>query len=497
VTPAPPPRVVRFERTVALALASAAASAPSVVGVALAALAVLPGNAIWAVACGFAAGAVALQGRRSARLLVVLLLVAGLAVPLVHLGSSVRPYVLTPDDAAASVARVLVGATALTACVVALSQRHRVFVALGAALMADLCAVAIAGLVVGWTIERTRWTELALAALTLVVAELARRRRDLAAVVLLGVAMAVCVASRHWLLGSSDVLGTAVAVMLLPLAYLAGAFAADLEEGVAPDGGTRLVVLAQRRPWATSVAIAAAIVGATCPWAVERLRHANANTVTTCLLLVPAAFAFLAHAGRGGRATIDRLAPWLAANVAVAGSAFAYAALTPWGIHWTSALMVLVPFAVWPLVCAALLPGEPPAGETPAALICYPATLVLFPPILAAVFRSADLWAVGTAACLAIVPLALHATVRSRRTTPQILAAAVLLGAASAAIRPAGPAEEAVRADGNHVERLAMSAALPPIVWLLGALMAVAARRCRSMTAVPRDHPIVEDFRVE
>jgi hypothetical protein len=35
---------------------------------------------------------------------------------------------------------------------------------------------------------------------------------------------------------------------------------------------------------------------------------------------------------------------------------------------------------------------------------------------------------------------------------------------------------------------------LAPAVWTIAGVLVVAARRARSMTAVPRDHPIVADF---
>ena len=250
----------------------------------------------------------------------------------------------------------------------------------------------------------------------------------------------------------------------------------------------------QRHPWWTSVVVALTIGFFAGPWTMELCDRHSPDTVMTLMMLIPAAVSCLAHVGRGGRTTSDRLAPWLAANVAVVATSLAYSEMPSWGVRFTSALIVLMPFAVWPLVTAVLLPGDPPGDETPAALLGYPLTLVLFPPILAAVFRDRDTWAIGTAFCLALVPLAMHAVVRCRWPTGNVVGGAMLLGAASYVLRLAQMTIWSATWDDFHSRRRGMLPFLPVVVWVACALMAVAARRCRSMTAVPADHPIVEDF---
>lgn len=494
--PAPAPRVVRFERTAALALAAAAATAPSVVGVALAVLAVLPGNAIWAVACGFAAGAVAGRGDRrvGATVAFSLLAWAGASLmesppPAEHLYLFGRPAPqVAYSEYAYYVSRVIAACSAAAAFLA--GWRPGGFGLLASAALA-LTAAAVLRLSRP-AHDAVSPADALLAALALVVALLGRLRRDVAAVVLLGVAMAACVAVRHWLRSSSDVLGTAVAVMLLPLAYLAGAFAADLEEGVAADEGTRLVVLAQRRPWATSVAIAAVIVGAGGPWAADWYGVRDPVDVATALVLVPVAFAFLAHAGRGGRTGSDRLAPWLATNSAALVAALVFAAAPWWNLQFASTLAMALPIALWPLVCGVLLPGDPPGDETPFAVVAFALTLCLFPLAATWIVRPADAWATTTALSVLLVPLAFHAAVRSRLRSGTIVLASLGVGVLGEALRPS-----AVWFSGSMHASPFRTGLLVPAVWLCAGVLAVAARRCRSMTAVPRDHPIVEDFRVE
>jgi hypothetical protein len=265
------------------------------------------------------------------------------------------------------------------------------------------------------------------------------------------------------------------------------------------DRATRLVVWCQRHPWVTSLAVALAVGTFAGPGIYNWCRHGTSAEVTTVFLLVPAGFAFLAHAGRGARSSWDRFAPWLAANVVATIAALEFCETGLWRVPWTSALEVSVPFAVWPLASAALLPGDPPADAAPAALVGYPAALVLFPPALAAAWRGevwsdADFWAVGMVFCLAIAPLAFHAAVRSRAAPGRLVAVAVLLGFASSVLSSEGRTRAVFGRVDFWSETRPMSPLLPPAVWLAGALLAVAARRCRSMTAVPADHPVVADF---
>jgi hypothetical protein len=261
-----------------------------------------------------------------------------------------------------------------------------------------------------------------------------------------------------------------------------------------PSRSTRAVVFCQRHPWWTSLVVAVLITAYGGPGIYNWWRGQAAPMLMTALLPVPAGFAFLAHAGRGGRTPMDRLAPWLAANVVALVAAVAFCDTRWWNVPWTAALLVTMPFAIWPLVAAVLLPGDPPGDETPVALIGYPAALVLLPPALAEVYGIADMWVVATALGLAIVPLAVHAVVRSPWPTVRVLAVATFLGFTSSVLQlwhlQYGVLDPVWFFAGGRK----MPLLFPPAVWFAGALLAVAARRCRSMTAVPADHPIVEDF---
>jgi hypothetical protein len=144
--------------------------------------------------------------------------------------------------------------------------------------------------------------------------------------------------------------------------------------------------------------------------------------------------------------------------------------------------------AVWPLASAALLPGSPPGDETPIAAVAFPVAVVAFPPAGALLLTGgnpqdlADVWAFLTAVCVALVPLAVHALVRSRLQTGLLLALSLTCGIAWEVLYP-----------GPRPRRLVQVLLAPATALAIGLLVA-AARRARSMTAVPLDHAIVEDF---
>jgi hypothetical protein len=261
-----------------------------------------------------------------------------------------------------------------------------------------------------------------------------------------------------------------------------------------PDGATRAVVWCQRHPWLASLGATAVIVGAFNPWTLRWIGGAGGPMIATFLLLAPAAVASVAHAGRGGRTTSDRLAPWFAANLGAMAAALLFVWYSDGYYAWTRCIRVTAPFAVWPLLTTVLLPGEVPGGPTPAALVGYPATLVLFPPLAAVLWPGPEVWAIVTIFSLTIVPLAVHAVLRCRAPTKAVLLAATIYGTAAWLLENALPQPMKKQAGGFYAEVREMAWPVPVLVWVAGALMAVAARRCRGMTAVPTDHPIVTDF---
>jgi hypothetical protein len=265
------------------------------------------------------------------------------------------------------------------------------------------------------------------------------------------------------------------------------------------DGGSRLVVSAQRHPWTTSLVVAAASVGVllvrmqfdaeenisvrwmTCwktRWTSLLAEDEWAIAVGSTISLL----SFLAHiVPPTARSTWDRLAPWVAANLAAVAFALAFVHDPAWTDRPSlpEALVVAVPLALWPLGSRALVDASVDRKSTGviAVILC------------AGVVASGPLGSPSSAAAifgLALLPPAFHDA--TRLATPALLL--VLLAALLAVI--AAPLTLSTRSYGTVHElgpRPAFATAL-----VIAALLVLAARRCRSMTAVPHDHPVVADF---
>jgi hypothetical protein len=252
--------------------------------------------------------------------------------------------------------------------------------------------------------------------------------------------------------------------------------------------GDAIIVACQRHPWIASVALSVGVVAAATASLLGLGRYMTTHNVLALLPPATASFAAIGHIGRGARATADRLAPWFAANVVALVVSLVLANALGWRAQVPATLMLVLVIAVWPLASAALLPGSPPGDETPIAAVAFPAAIVAFPPAGALLLTGgnpqdvADAWAILTAVCVPLVPLAVHALIRSRLRTPLLLALSLACGVAWELLDP----EE--RRRGFVPTMLAPAAALA-----VGLLVA-AARRARSMTAVPLDHAIVQDF---
>ena len=494
-----PPLIVRFERSLAQALAAAAATAPDAAGLALAAAAAAFQDVAWAAAAGFASGA--LLGRSDRRASYVVL--GALAVWMLEL--TLHPRIAWYLGPVVHERNVLVAATAFAAHLFAAAPPPIVRAAvalfhlrtlrrLAAALVLFVPAGVAATLVAQVAALNDSAPGLLLAQIALgtggiLAALLAARRFDLSAVLVIALTAGQFAFLRHWVFrDSSSLAGTISSIVVLPACYLAGAFAADLVDGVRADGGTRLVVMCQRRAWLASLLLTFGIVGLTGPWAWKWYPVEDAYAGLSIVPLVPIAFAALAHVGRGGTSTVDRLAPWFAANLAGLALAVGLFVMPGWPVGFPQAVGLTLPFTIWPLVAGVVLPGNPPGDVTPIAATAFPVTIVIFPPLLAALLRSPEAWVIAAAVCLLLAPLAFHAAVRSRLPSARILLLAAIGGLAWSLLLPA--ADRHTRGAAPEIARHLIA----PVCWLVAGVLVIAARRCRSMTAVPADHPLVTDW---
>jgi hypothetical protein len=481
VTTAPPMLVTRARTTLALALATAAASAPAIVGLVLLASFALIANVAWSAAAGFAAGALLVRADRR------LALAAGIAL-WVWFASGIGTPASDSDglglpDLETAWWHALTTGTAIAAFVTGCRPRRRVVA------VAILGLLAVLGLM--WHVLRLqrgddlrRCSHVVLAGGAVLSAWLGSRRRVASAIAAMSFAALQYFVVRDIALAFHDYVPTIAAAALLPATYIAGALAAELADGAAADDGARLVVVVQRHPWRTSLLLAGAVVGLTGPWTWRWYPlHSPFDWMTT-LTLLACVVAFIAHAGRGGRSSSDRLAPWLVANLAAIATAMTISSSPFSRNSFELNLLGAAAFAIWPLMAGALMPGSPPGDELPVAARVLPAVMVLFAPIAAAIGRSAEYWTFSAFACLPVAAIAFHAVVRSRLRSATIVGLALCCGCAWQILQP----------EGRRFRDAESSALLGPVVWTLAGLLVIAARRARSMTAVPLDHPIVDDL---
>lgn len=252
--------------------------------------------------------------------------------------------------------------------------------------------------------------------------------------------------------------------------------------------GDAVVIACQRHPWIASITLSTAVGGAATASILGAPRRTTSHDVLALLPVVAASFAAIGHIGRGARATTDRLAPWFATNAVALAAAIVLSSASGWRGSLAAPLVVALVIAVWPLASAALLPGSPPGDETPVAAVVFPATIVAFPPLMALLLTSrtpefaADVWTFAMMFCVPVVPLAVHALVRSRVSTPVLVGISLACGFAWELLQPS-------RSAPGPVTRL-----LAPSAALAVGLIVAAARRARCLTAVPLDHTIVQDF---
>lgn len=270
-----------------------------------------------------------------------------------------------------------------------------------------------------------------------------------------------------------EILVLAGASVLLPV--VAGRAAAALERGDDGDATARLVVRIQRHPWTT--ALVAVLLGAA-------LFHSGGTSSPARLLVAVAGMSCLAHCAAG--ASFAALAPWAAAALL---SLPLTRSLARW--YWLyrfesvvlpEALIVLyVPVAVgavvanarsvrWPWWgCAVALAGEA-IGIFLVANDAWPIAR-----------RLGDDLALATTWCV-VVSLLVHAVATSAVSARTALA-----------VSPVASFVVIVVYYGFSDFRFGWSGVVPVVVaGPVAALLALAARRIRSMTALPEDHASFE-----
>jgi hypothetical protein len=212
--------------------------------------------------------------------------------------------------------------------------------------------------------------------------------------------------------------------------------------------------------------------------------HRDGHAVAQVLILI---VALAVQIGRGARDASGRFAIWLVANVMALGAALLLDAYRRW-MTWDEAMLLALAILVWPLVVELLVTAHSPVRETPlvalgVCVLAFVADALGCFLINAPYGSRARVYATALPfAALLVLPLAMQTLARTTIASRSLLAGGVAAGAAMAlVVALAGPR--------GHGLSFALAA-----VWPLGAVLVVVARRFRSMTAIPLDHPVVADF---
>jgi hypothetical protein len=250
----------------------------------------------------------------------------------------------------------------------------------------------------------------------------------------------------------------------------------------------------QRHPWITSL-VGAGVLWLLWWWIAGNMRHESGPRLFALIALN----AFLAHVGRGGRSTFDRLAPLLAGSILLIPISRDWADSLVSGVAGASwkkladdpqvrreALSFAVAVGVAPVVTSWIfdLPLRrwlrADSGDGRAAVWAFAATLAL--AVLA--------WALpGDFVVPVAVALAFHAMVWSRVPARFVLLGAVVLATLAAVFVPPRIDPWATIADpDDRVARHALRSGL----WIGAAALALFARRARGLTAIPAEHAVFD-----
>ena len=261
-----------------------------------------------------------------------------------------------------------------------------------------------------------------------------------------------------------------------------------------PDPDVRLVVWAQRHPWPVSAGVVTLTMAAAGPWIhADRTPNGNLGDVDLLLVVLGLGSAALLHLGLSAADRFDRLA-WPAGCCALS-------ILLAWSWSATTRVPFIAALGVGAIVCAgcaaanAVLPGTPTSRPL-RGLAALLVALVLETRVAAEVFdpdvRRGLSTMLGVAA-LALAPFAFHASIRSRLPSRAIVLIALGAGVLSAALRspPSGLVKKSSPGGLSEAPRGFWPLLL---LWVLAGLLIVALRRIRSMSAVPLDHPLRNEF---
>jgi hypothetical protein len=246
-----------------------------------------------------------------------------------------------------------------------------------------------------------------------------------------------------------------------------------------PSVVDRYLVRCQLRPWRASLEIAAAAAGA-CVAAVFAAAPPIRYLSVAAALLIAASFA--CHVTRGARAMADRLAPVLAFTAAAWGVAFVsrwFGVWPSWDLgERTSAAAVGAMLIAWAVPFRHVMrTGGVPADLTLAGI----ATL----GVLLGAVHDLDKWGM-----LAVTSVAFECAVLCSLRASLVIAFAATLGLAHAGFL----VTERPWWNTQGTRHWELTLASGPILWVLGAALARIARRGRSMSVIPLDHPVHADF---
>ena len=345
-----------------------------------------------------------------------------------------------------------------------------------------------------------------LGAAALVVAGFAAKRRDLQAAMATGAVLVLDTVAHDWWSSRGYDGANPLTLPLWPATHLAIAFAAGWFTVVpdAPsDAGTAWVIRLQKRPWVTSLVCAAFLAACAGPW-VSRgdIFGYRSEADGFRLAAVVLGVALLYHAGAGRRTAFERLAPLLAAGVV----ALVLAA----GLELTT-IEKYTSYSHGPPRAADLGVIAAESRSLAAFVVFAPLALGFLCELrvfreetgFAAVLRALAVTGAGAAACsvdgsllgdvrvtIVVVSLAFHAAVASSMSSALIVVVALALGALNVTVHPHLPSAPSWM-DGRPGELVPRDTLLFA-GWFVGGLLVVAARRVRSMTVLPDDHPVTE-----
>ena len=276
--------------------------------------------------------------------------------------------------------------------------------------------------------------------------------------------------------GFAEIFLLAAASVFLPV--IAGRAAAALARDECRDGAARLVVRVQRDPWRTS--LVGALIATAFLQSIGSMSTAN-------LIVLAAGAACLAHCAAGR--SFGALAPWTAAAAVSVPLSVAFQQRLNARFFTLTVLPEALIVLYVPLVVGAVVAGTRalrwPSSVLAAVLICETAAFVSMQSIIWPGDWSDGTHLIWALSWCAVVSLLVHAVATSDVSTQVVLAASPIVSLL---------VSEAFYGTREACSGWIPHAAVVPslLAGPAAALLGLAARRVRSMTAVPADHPSFE-----